>query len=59
MRTTSFRLHGDALVLWQRGELSPQVLELLLDLATELRSRLGQKGLARSPERPGVRTAPP
>jgi hypothetical protein len=44
MRTTSFRLQGDALVLWHRGRLTPQTLGFLLDLATELRGRLGQEG---------------
>jgi hypothetical protein len=44
MRTTSFRLQGDTLALWRGGELTPDLLEQLLDLATELRTRLGQDG---------------
>jgi hypothetical protein len=44
MRTTSFRLQGDTLAVWASGRLTPQVLEYLLDLATELRTRLGQHG---------------
>lgn len=37
-------LHGDGIVLWRRGDLTPPVLESMLDLAAELRSRLGQDG---------------
>ena len=48
MRGTSFRLDGDTLVLWHRGSLTPPLLELLLDLAAELRSRLGQEGVRTS-----------
>ncbi len=44
MRSTSFRLHGDGIVLWRRGDLTPPTLESMLDLASELRTRLGQDG---------------
>jgi hypothetical protein len=44
MRTTSFRLQGDSLAVWRGGELTPELLGELLDLATELRTRLGQDG---------------
>jgi hypothetical protein len=44
MRTTSFRLQGDTLAVWCGGVLTPELLGHLLDLATELRTRLGQDG---------------